>query len=116
MLAILFSTLVYSLVYGYRFWTEIGLPISKSFSFTVNCQILLLGFNLVCHVGVLLLHFMRGGCNGIGAWFFNSVLNAAILLLFLKSYVNTHCQRKNDSSFDGVEELSKHVTLIAKSN
>ncbi|KAJ1419733.1 ELO family [Sesbania bispinosa] len=117
-LGILFSTLVYSVVYGYRFWTEIGLP-SKSFTFTVNCQMVLLGCNLVCHFGVLSLHFLRGGCNGIGAWVFNSVLNAAILMLFLKSYVNMYCQRKNTSvahhsSFDGVEDLSKQGNLIAK--
>ena len=32
---------------------------------------------------LLLSHFLTGGCNGIGAWVFNSVLNGAILLLFL---------------------------------
>ncbi|CAL0323757.1 unnamed protein product [Lupinus luteus] len=93
-LAILLSTFVYTLVYGHRLWMELGLP-SKCFSFTVNCQMLLLCCNLVCHVGVLLLHFLRGGCNGIGAWVFNSGLNAVILLLFLKFYANMHCQRKN---------------------
>ncbi|KAK7321735.1 hypothetical protein VNO77_32632 [Canavalia gladiata] len=94
-LAILFSTLVYSMVYGYRFWTEIGLPY-KSFSFTGSCQMVVLGCNLVCHVGVLWLHFVRGGCNGIGAWIFNSVLNAAILFLFFKSYINNmNSQNKN---------------------
>ncbi|XVE87252.1 hypothetical protein DITRI_Ditri18aG0101600 [Diplodiscus trichospermus] len=87
-LAILFSTLVYSAVYGYRFWTAIGLP-SACFPFVLNCQILLLGCNLVCHVGVLMLHFMKGGCNGIGAWVLNSVLNGVILLLFLKFYVQS---------------------------
>ncbi|PNY02374.1 elongation of fatty acids protein 1-like [Trifolium pratense] len=64
-LGILFSTLVYCLVYGFRFWIEIGLP---------------------------------SGCNGFGAWIFNSVLNAAILFLFLKSYVNVHCQKKKNST------------------
>jgi hypothetical protein len=96
-LGILFSTFVYCLVYGFRLWIEIGLP-SKNFLFTVNCQMILLGCNLVCHVGVLWLHLLRGGCNGIGAWIFNSVLNAAILFLFLKSYVNVHCKRKNNST------------------
>ncbi|GKU94596.1 hypothetical protein SLEP1_g8062 [Rubroshorea leprosula] len=92
-LAILFSTLVYSVVYGYRFWTAIGLP-SACFPFVLNCQIVLLGCNLLCHVGVLLLHFLKGGCNGIGAWFCNSVLNGVILLLFLKFYVNMHCANR----------------------
>ncbi|XP_009597776.1 fatty acid elongase 3-like [Nicotiana tomentosiformis] len=89
-LAILLTTLSYFIVYGYRFWTAIGLP-SACFPFVASCQIVLLGCNVVCHVGVLLLHFMkRGGCNGIGAWVFNSVLNAAILFLLLNFYVKMH--------------------------
>ncbi|KAF8410634.1 hypothetical protein HHK36_003166 [Tetracentron sinense] len=92
-LAILSTTLVHSVVYGYRFWTAIGLR-SACFPFVVNCQILLLACNLVCHFGVLSLHFMKGGCNGIGAWVFNSVLNAAILLLFLNFYVKVHLRKR----------------------
>ncbi|XP_068654189.1 fatty acid elongase 3-like [Aristolochia californica] len=91
--AILCTTLVYSVVYGYRFWVAVGLP-SSCFPIIVNCQILLLGCNLVCHLGVLLLHFSKGGCNGIGAWVFNSVLNGALLLLFLNFYVKMHMKRK----------------------
>nr|GEU82963.1 elongation of fatty acids protein 3-like [Tanacetum cinerariifolium] len=41
-------------------------------------------------IGVLMLHVKKGGCNGIGAWGINSVLNAAILLLFINFYVNSH--------------------------
>ncbi|KAJ7958072.1 Elongation of fatty acids protein 3-like [Quillaja saponaria] len=92
-LAILFMTLLYSVVYGYRFWTAVGLP-SACFPFVVNCQIVLLGCNLVCHIGVLLFHLLRGGCNGIGAWVFNSVMNGAILLLFLKFYVNKYLSKR----------------------
>lgn len=88
-LAILSTTLVYSIVYAYRVWIAIGLP-RACFAFVVNCQMLLLGCNVACHVGVLLMHFMKGGCNGIGAWGFNSVLNAVILLLFLNFYVKMH--------------------------
>ncbi|KAK7252884.1 hypothetical protein RIF29_37140 [Crotalaria pallida] len=88
-LAILFTTLAYSVMYGYRFWTAIGLK-SSCLNFVLNCQIVLLGFNLVSHVGVLLLHFFKGGCNGIGAWVFNSVLNGAILFLFLNFYVRLY--------------------------
>uniref|UniRef100_A0A5B6Z048 Putative elongation of fatty acids protein 3-like n=1 Tax=Davidia involucrata TaxID=16924 RepID=A0A5B6Z048_DAVIN len=92
-LAILLTTSVYSVVYGYRFWTAIGLP-SACFPFVVNCQIVLLGCNLLCHVGVLLLHLLNGGCNGIGAWVFNSVFNGAILLLFMNFYVKMHFRRR----------------------
>ncbi|PIN19603.1 Fatty acyl-CoA elongase/Polyunsaturated fatty acid specific elongation enzyme [Handroanthus impetiginosus] len=92
-LAILLTTLVYSIVYGYRFWTAIGLP-SACFPFDVNCQMVLLGCNLVCHIGVLLLHYIKGGCNGIGAWVFNSVLNGAILFLALNFYVKMYLGRK----------------------
>ncbi|KAI4336911.1 hypothetical protein L6164_015384 [Bauhinia variegata] len=103
-LAILFATSVYSVIYAYRFWTEIRLP-SKCVSFTLNCQMVLLCCNLVCHIGVLVLHFARGGCNGIGAWIFNSVLNATILLLFLKF----HCQRKLGSSPNGRDPENVNV-------
>lgn len=105
-LAILFTTLVGSVVYGYRFWTGIGLP-SACFPLVVNCQMVLMGCNLVCHVGVLLLHFMKnGGCNGIRAWVFNSVLNGAILLLFLKFYVKMISdKRKNKFAKLATKEL-----------
>ncbi|CAL1408878.1 unnamed protein product [Linum trigynum] len=92
-LGIMLATMVYSAVYGYRFWTAIGLP-GACFPFVLNCQIALLGGNLVCHVGVLLLHFMKGGCNGIGAWVFNSVLNGAVMLLFLNFYVRMHIMKR----------------------
>ncbi|KAJ6722538.1 F25A4.4 [Salix koriyanagi] len=98
-LAILSTTLLYSVVYGYRFWTAIGLP-SACFPFVVSCQVVLLGCNLVCHFGVLALHLLKGGgCNGIGAWGLNSMLNAVILLLFLKFYLKMYLsKRKGDSS------------------
>ncbi|TKY70488.1 Elongation of fatty acids protein 3 [Spatholobus suberectus] len=91
-LAILFTTLACSVTYGYRFWTAIAAR-GACFPLVLNCQIVLLGCNLVCHVGVLLLHFFKGGCNGIGAWVFNSVLNGAILLLFLNFYVRVYFRR-----------------------
>ncbi|CAJ1973336.1 unnamed protein product [Sphenostylis stenocarpa] len=96
-LAILFYTSVYSVVYAFRLRTELGLPNKTPLSFTANCQLALLGCNVACHVGVLLLHYLRGGCNGIGAWLFNSLLNVAFLVQFLKSYVN-HPQRKIKST------------------
>jgi hypothetical protein len=84
--AILLATMSYAIVYGYRFWTAIGLP-SACFPIVVICQILMLGCNLICHFGVLLIYLLKGGCNGIGVWGINSVLNAVILLLFLKFYL-----------------------------
>ncbi|KAK8513911.1 hypothetical protein V6N12_037279 [Hibiscus sabdariffa] len=100
-LAILLATLLYSVVYGYRFWTAIGLP-SACFPFVVNCQVVLLACNLICHFGVLFLHFLKGGCNGMGAWGFNSVLNGVILCLFLNFYVKMHLRKKN------VEDIDEH--------
>lgn len=94
-LAIVFTTLISSVVYGYRFWTAIGLP-GACFPFVLNCQMVLLGCNLICHIGVLVMHLMKGGCNGIGAWGFNSVLNAAILMLFLKFYVRKYMGKNKE--------------------
>ncbi|OIT31548.1 PREDICTED: elongation of fatty acids protein 3-like [Nicotiana attenuata] len=88
-IAILLMTLVFTLVYGYRFWIEIGFRRAR-FPFVMNCHLIFLGCNLACHIGVLLLHFYKGGCNGMGAWFFNSVLNSFVLLIFLRSYVKTY--------------------------
>ncbi|KAL6012396.1 histone deacetylase [Asimina triloba] len=90
--AILSTTLVYAVVYGYNFWVAIGLP-TACFPIVPNCQIVLLACNLISHLGVLLLHFKKGGCNGIGAWVFNSVLNGALLLLFLNFYVKMHLKK-----------------------
>ena len=44
-LEILLTTLLYSVVYGYHFWTAIGLP-NACFPFVVNYQVILLGYNL----------------------------------------------------------------------
>ncbi|KAI4321555.1 hypothetical protein MLD38_034922 [Melastoma candidum] len=91
-LAILLTTLLHCVVYGYRFWTAVGLR-GACFPLVENCQVVALGCNLVCHFAVLFLHLLNGGCNGIGAWVFNSVLNGAILMLVLRFYV--HLQRKD---------------------
>lgn len=101
-LAILSMTLVYAMVYGYRFLTAVGLLPPASFPLVINCQMMLLGCNLVCHCGVLLLHLFKGGCNGIGAWVFNSVLNAVILLMFFKFYA-----KMRSSSKSGVERKDR---------
>ncbi|KAJ8770632.1 hypothetical protein K2173_021279 [Erythroxylum novogranatense] len=111
-LAILIATLVYSVVYGYRFWTAIGLP-GACFPFVDNCQILLLGCNLACHIGVLLLHINKGGCNGIGAWVFDFVLNGAILLLFLSFYVRRHLGKRKQGSLSMA--VAKGDQLTSKS-
>ncbi|MQL88659.1 hypothetical protein Taro_021221 [Colocasia esculenta] len=94
--AILSTTLAYVVVYGYRFWVGVGLPWGEAFPAVLGCcQALLMACNLLCHLGVLLLHFWRGGCNGIGAWVFNSVLNAALLLLFLRYNVKGRASRRS---------------------
>ena len=120
-MAILCTTLVYSVVYGYRFWTAVGLP-GACFPVVVNCQIALLVCNVACHVGVLMVHFMKGGCNGIGAWVFNSVLNGVILLAFLNFYVRIHLgffnkkgkARVASSGAGGADAAAKSVGLKDK--
>ncbi|KAJ9679031.1 hypothetical protein PVL29_021065 [Vitis rotundifolia] len=80
---IMLAILVYSVIYGYKFWTTIGLP-STCFSFVLSCQIVLLGSNVLCHVGVLLLHLRKGGCNGIGALIFNKTSLKGLLDIWQK--------------------------------
>lgn len=110
-LAIMFTTFIYCVVYGYRFWTEIGLK-SACFPFVINCQMLLLGCNVLCHVGVLMLHLLKGGCNGIGAWGFNSVLNFFILFLFLNFYVKSYWRRNGNNKKGVVMMSSSDVAII----
>uniref|UniRef100_A0A2N9H4E5 Elongation of fatty acids protein 3-like n=1 Tax=Fagus sylvatica TaxID=28930 RepID=A0A2N9H4E5_FAGSY len=110
-IAILLTTFLYSVVYGYRFWTAIGLP-SACFPFVVNCQVVLLGCNLVCHFGVFLFHFLKGGCNGIGAWGFNSVLNGAILLFFLKYYVKEYFKKRTPGPARDDNASSTHLSSV----
>ncbi|GAB4855483.1 hypothetical protein Ancab_024101 [Ancistrocladus abbreviatus] len=86
-LAILLMTSENVVVYGYRFWIGIGFAHAQ-FPLVMNCQVVLLACNMACHVGVVVLHFWKGGCNGIGAWVFNSVCDVIILFLFLKFYLN----------------------------
>lgn len=94
-LAILASTLAHAVAFGFRFWVDsAGLPAARaarsgSAPVALACQLGLLGCNLVCHAGVLWMHFggaMAGGCSGIGAWVFNTLLNAALLWVFLHCY------------------------------
>lgn len=107
-LGIICTTLVSSLVYGYRFWTAIGLP-GACFPFVVICHFVLMGCNLACHVGVLMMHFLNGGCNGIGAWGLNSVLNGAILLFFLNFYI----KRRRDKGVDRVSATASVAAVVA---
>lgn len=108
-IAILLMTLVFYLVYGYRFWTEIGLRKAR-FPFVMNCHLVFLVCNLACHIGVLLLHFSKGGCNGMGAWFFNSVLNGFALLVFLRSYVKTYYLIRENYRNVAAESISNFET------
>ncbi|XP_057793893.1 elongation of fatty acids protein 3-like [Salvia miltiorrhiza] len=98
-LAILSMSMVFALVYGYRFGVEMGLGRSD-FPFVMLCQIALVVTNSAWHMGVLVLHFWKGGCNGMGAWLFNTVLNSFVLLFLLNSYVTrclTHTHRDHQS-------------------
>lgn len=97
-LTILSMTLVFSLVYGYRFFTEIGFNEISHFPFVMFCQIILLVTNLAWHIGVLVLHFWKGGCNGMGAWVFNTVLNSFVLMFFFHFYVKKSVNERDFSS------------------
>ncbi|CAL9761043.1 unnamed protein product [Musa acuminata subsp. burmannicoides] len=108
--AILSATLVHAVVFSYRFWVGVGLPAAARSGaiLVLACQVALTGCNAVCHLGFLLLHFAKGGCNGIGAWVVNSVLNAALLLLFVDCYVKTVVRRKKGESLEDDNGSSHH--------
>ncbi|GFQ04225.1 elongation of fatty acids protein 3-like [Phtheirospermum japonicum] len=102
-LAILSTTLVFALVYGYRFATEIGLRRS---GFVMFCQIILVVTNLAWHLGVLVLHFWKGGCNGMGAWVFNTVLNSFVLIFVLNFYVKRCLNERDHFGTFTISEIS----------
>ncbi|KAL8058951.1 hypothetical protein ABFX02_03G055900 [Erythranthe guttata] len=107
-LAILSTALVFAAVHGYRFCTEIGiLPESYSPSFVMLCRIVLVVANLGWHLGVIVLHFWKGGCNGMGAWGFNTVLNGFVLLFVLNFYVKKCLLCERDFAADSGVELAK---------
>lgn len=54
-----------------------------------------------------MLHVKKGGCNGIGAWGINSVLNAAILLLFINFYVNSHLRGRRKITSDHRDDVGE---------
>ncbi|XP_062201923.1 elongation of fatty acids protein 3-like [Phragmites australis] len=99
-LAILASTLAHAVAFGFRFWVGAGLPAARAARaapVALACHLALLGCNLACHVGVVWMHFsvVGGGCSGIGAWVFNTLLNGALLWVFL------HCYGKRGVCDDG---------------
>ncbi|KAG9153053.1 hypothetical protein Leryth_012314 [Lithospermum erythrorhizon] len=94
---ILVMTLALAIVYGHRFWREIGSRKAR-FPSLMNFQFSLLICNLICHGGVLLLHYLKGGCNGMGAWVFNTSVNGMVLLFFFKLYLQKfHTSRKKEA-------------------
>ncbi|XP_059636848.1 elongation of fatty acids protein 3-like [Cornus florida] len=93
---ILCVSLMYSMVFGYGFWAELGFPGPTYPGIVIHCQMFLLGCNLVFHVGAILLHFFKGGCNGIGVGFVNFVLNAVTFFMFFKFYVKMHLPIRMD--------------------
>jgi hypothetical protein len=107
-LAILASTLAHAVAFGFRFWVGAGLPAARAARaapVALACQLALLGCNLACHVGVVWMHFGAGdgGCSGIGAWLFNTLLNAALLGVFL------HCYGKRGVCDDDGGATAAHV-------
>lgn len=100
-LAILSMTVAFALVYAFRFCTETGLTKQQHherFAFVMLCRVALVVTNTAWHLGVLVLHFWKGGCNGMGAWLFNTVLNSFVLLLTLNFYVRK-CLSERDAGY-----------------
>jgi hypothetical protein len=82
-LPILASTLAHVVAFGFRFWVGAGLPAARvawAAPVALACQLALLGCNLACRVGVVRMHL--GVSNGIDAWLFNTLLNAALIWVF----------------------------------
>ncbi|CAH9111300.1 unnamed protein product [Cuscuta epithymum] len=99
--AILIATLGSAAASACRFLTDLGLRRPAWLPSVVHCHLGFLLSNSACHVGVLLLHFRKGGgCNGMGAWGFNAVLNSFVLFVFLRSYLKAWSIRRMAAALD----------------
>ncbi|RAL40496.1 unnamed protein product [Cuscuta campestris] len=112
--AILAATLGFAAVNGCRFLRDVGVRRPEWFLAAANCHMVFLLSNTACHVGVLMLHLRKGGgCSGMGAWVFNSVLNSFVLFVFLRSHVRARVIRRKAAalaSMDGYDELQRSKT------
>ncbi|GAB2291327.1 hypothetical protein Dimus_025585 [Dionaea muscipula] len=97
-LRILLGTSLDAVVYGDRFWTGVGLPRVSSFPLVVICRSAVTWCGLACHVGVIVLHCLNGGCNGMGAWVFNCVSDGMILLMHFNLYSSDSDSDKSSNS------------------
>ncbi|GER37608.1 GNS1/SUR4 membrane protein family [Striga asiatica] len=97
-LAVFSTVAVLALVHGYRFGVEAGFWREKAapFSFVALCRVILVTASMAWHLGVVILHFWKGGCNGMGAWAFNAVLNGFVLFRALGYAMHVkqlHCRK-----------------------
>ncbi|XP_009389759.3 fatty acid elongase 3-like [Musa acuminata AAA Group] len=117
--AILSATAAQVVVFGYRFWVGVrrgsGGGGDDAAAVVLPCQAALMGCNLACHLAMLLLHFAKGGCNGIQAWVVNLVLNAALLLLFVYCYVHTGTKTKKGWAWRTTTAISTALTPKVRS-
>lgn len=92
--ALLTNTGVHVVMYTYYFLCSIGSPPSWK-RIVTNSQILQFVFSFVASMGTLWFHFTTGeGCAGMGAWAFNAVFNAILLVLFLNFHRKQYRKKK----------------------
>lgn len=80
-IALITNASVHTLMYAYYLLCSIGFqpPWKK---LVTNCQIVQFLFSFLVSIVFLWLHFTGDGCAGMGAWIFNALFNASLLVLF----------------------------------
>jgi hypothetical protein len=91
-IALLTNTSVHMLMYSYYLLCSLGIkpPWKKV---VTNCQIVQFAFSFAVSIVMVYLHFHGDGCAGFGAWIFNAIFNASLLLLF----INFHRQQYREA-------------------
>ncbi|ERN07600.1 hypothetical protein AMTRI_Chr04g249320 [Amborella trichopoda] len=81
--ALVTNGLVHTFMYSYYFLCSVGFAPKWKRAVTL-AQILQFVFSFCASIVMLVMHFwIDEGCKGLGAWGFNAVFNASLLLLFL---------------------------------
>ncbi|KAL3693243.1 hypothetical protein R1sor_006894 [Riccia sorocarpa] len=96
-IALLTNTGVHVVMYTYYFLCSVGRPPAWK-KLVTNLQIVQFVFSFVASIGTLWFHFRGEGCSGMGAWLFNAVFNASLLMLFLNFHGRQYRKRQRSDS------------------
>ena len=97
-IALLTNTGVHVVMYAYYFLTSLGYKPGWKVLVT-NGQIVQFVFSFAMSVPMVVRHLAGPGCSGFGAWLFNAVFNAMLLLLFRNFHRETYTTKEEKRKY-----------------